>query len=90
MDNQFKHSLTTGIREESIRLEFKALLEHYDSDEKLIEPTNFTRNYCFFKNREATCSGSKGGTTFVKCFVHSGVIDNKHQPANFVSKVENQ
>lgn len=32
----------------------------------------------------------KGGTTFVKCFVHSGIIDNKHQPANFVPKVENQ
>ena len=40
VDNQFKHSLTTGIREESIRLEFKALLEHYDSDEKLIEKVN--------------------------------------------------
>ena len=32
----------------------------------------------------------KGITTFVKCFVHSGVIDQKQQPANFVPKPENQ
>ena len=32
----------------------------------------------------------KGVTTFVKCFVHSGVIDQKQQPANFVPKLENQ
>ena len=40
VDKQFKHSLTTGIREESIRLEFKSLLDHYDKDEELIEKVN--------------------------------------------------
>ena len=32
--------MTTGIRDDSIRLEFKALLEHYDGNEKLIEKVN--------------------------------------------------
>ena len=36
VDKKFKHSLTTGIREESIRLEFKSI-DHYDKDEELAE-----------------------------------------------------
>ena len=32
----------------------------------------------------------KNSTVFVKCVVHSGAIDDKKQPANFVPKLENQ
>lgn len=32
----------------------------------------------------------KNSTTFVKCLVHSGVIDHKPQPANFVPSAGNQ
>ena len=32
----------------------------------------------------------KNSSTFVKCLVHSGVMDHKQQPANFVPNVENQ